>query len=355
MNQTIVRPLGVAASVRAVTGARLSVKEAGEEFLRPGSQEPPFGRSAQYAHVRGTRAILEAWRQSEHVVAGWLFASVSGERAAIRSIIGERAERVAYSFGALSRTKLFAMASSGAIAKDGAYSLVDRFTNERCSVDGETLGELVVLHLASEAERCCGPERQPAAWLALGIRDVVGRVPPIFEGCRARVDAADERRLLAAYERCWAGAALDAVLIPESGANAPIAEPWLIAAFFALARGDVDDTRAKAQIGQGLLRGWNVAWDKRLSLRQWRELGWFLLEVTELPRERFDEVAARVAAPRIAKLGRPEALYMLLESLGGVRVIGHPGAPAGWRRDRSAGARAGRVDGGGRPVCRRTR
>jgi hypothetical protein len=261
MNQTIVRPLGAVAQNRPVPDVRLSLKEAGEEFLRPGRQEPPFGRSARYAHVRGTREILKAWRQPEHVVAGWLFASVSGERAAVRSIIGDRAERVAYFFGALSRTKLFAMASSGAIARDSAHSLVDRITNERCSIDGETLGELVVLHLASEAERCCGPERQPAAWLAwaselaLGIRDVVGRVPPIFEGCSARVDAVGERRLLAAYERCWAGVPLDGVLVSESGASVPIAEPWLIAAFFALARGDVEDTRAKAGTGVVSARG----------------------------------------------------------------------------------------------------
>jgi aspartate beta-hydroxylase len=245
-------------------------------------------------------------------------------------MVGERAERVAYSFGALSRATLFAIASARTIARDRVYSLVDRFTKEPLSIDGETLAELVVLHLASDADLRSGPARRPAellAWaseLAAGIRDVIGHVPPIFEGCRAVLEAADERCLLSAYEQSWWGGSLDSVLVPHSRERVPVAEPWLIGAFFALARGDLEETRARAQIGQSLLRNWNVAWDKRLTLRQWHELAWFLLEVTELQRERFDEVGSTIAAPRVAKLGHPWALYKLLENVGAVRVLNAP-------------------------------
>lgn len=308
------------------------------ELVRRGAREEPHGRSSLFAHLQGTRAVLEAWLQPQHVVAAGLAHSIystdafepqifaTGERAVAAALIGERAERLTYLFGALEREVIFAMAFARTIERESEYWFEDRFTSEGLWVAGETLGELVILHLANEAEQRSGSEGQPEFWLApvsalaASIRDVAARVPPIFDQCRAVLSAAGECKLLAAYEAGWTGGSLDDVLGPQFGTRVPVGEPWLLAGFAALARGDRDETRARARIGQDLLLVWNAAWDKRLTLRQWREIAGFLLEASELPAERFDHVSARIAAPNAARLVRPEVLYKMLENIGAVRA-----------------------------------
>ena len=104
------------------------------------TDENPHSGGALLDHLRGTHDYLEAWGNDEAVCVGGLFHSIYGtqsyetesasldDRQRIRTVIGERAERLAFLFSMTIRAGFFE-----SLGEDSA-NLRDRATNEEIPI-----------------------------------------------------------------------------------------------------------------------------------------------------------------------------------------------------------------------------
>ena len=120
-------------------------------------QKPHSGRELLH-HLRGTYDLLEAWGNDPDVCVGGLFHSIYGtqsyktesasleDRARIRAVIGERAERLAFLFSMSQRKRFFEQ-----IGKDAPH-VWDRVSSEERPVTQAQARDLVELEVANYVE-----------------------------------------------------------------------------------------------------------------------------------------------------------------------------------------------------------
>jgi hypothetical protein len=235
-----------------------------------GARKTPHRRSSSlFDHLVGTAEILRRWNQPELLCTAGAVHSIYGtrsfnprlvsldRRSEIARAIGERAERLAFLFGAIRRAELFA-------------AIGERIPALPIEVDGQSIepddaAALVLMHMANLLEQHTASDREP--WLHLLVRwgsllrgesDVV---PALVQGALG-LTAAKERELCTLYERALADFAAGRIDEAEPAMRA-IAEgyPFLGEPLIWLGR---------AEEGIRRLDAWGAPWDKRRSLQQWR-------------------------------------------------------------------------------------
>jgi hypothetical protein len=125
-----------------------------------GTDKVPHTKTRFLSHLIGVYRDLRAWGCPEHVGLAGLFHSIYGteafqgfalpleKREEVRTLIGERAERLAYLNCALTRKTLDASVANG-----GPPHLWDRFRNEPLGLTEEEFTELLTLHLCDRLEQ----------------------------------------------------------------------------------------------------------------------------------------------------------------------------------------------------------
>jgi hypothetical protein len=155
---------------------------------RRGSGLIRHGRASFLHHLRGTYEILRRWRQPRHVcLAGLVHSAYStdrfpdgvfdhGERAQVRELIGEPAERLVYLFCSIPRDELFVVrrATFGRAALPPQFA--DRWGGAPHVLTPGDIGELLVLHLANAAEQSGTPEH------ARRFEEYLAQLPSAEEG-----------------------------------------------------------------------------------------------------------------------------------------------------------------------------
>jgi aspartate beta-hydroxylase len=197
----------------------------------------------------------------------------TGERARMREIVGEEAERLVFAFCATRHDVLLTAAEHDG----GRVEIALRWNGAAVALDRRDLADLMILHAANLAEQAAGPRGAPTTWLAPASRLLAAAradaevAPPVFGG--GIVAPRDEALLLRAY-RVLLRAPDDASAKTRRRRvvlASPVGEPLVLAGLHALAQGDAE----AADLGEraiATLDAWSVAWDKRLSLARWREL-----------------------------------------------------------------------------------
>lgn len=244
------------------------------------------------AHLIGTYQILRAWRQAPSVCAAGLLHSAYStqsyphalipieERARVRALVGVTAERLVHLFCTLDRVATWPR-------------LIARVSGDRSRVRGwrrdgaelelpvRTARRLAMIEAANLAEQCRDEDGGPAPWMHQALAAWRAQPRPRRLAGPARqpgmprppgsLTAAAEEEAIEHYQRAVASAPRSAVrLLDRAIACNPWAgEPWLLRA---LGAASPAAARRDALHGAGLLRGWAVAWDKRLPLAGWLQL-----------------------------------------------------------------------------------
>jgi len=285
-----------------------------EDFLRAaGTDSFPHAHGRTLVdHLLETRAILRRWRQPAWLQdAGALHSIYATDvyqrqlvpllrRDDVRAAMGPRAERLAYLFGAISRTQFFALMDDPDRRNDERLVLAARSSepNATESIARDEAYDLLVLYMANEAEQVRGPSGEPGPWLARVSRMGAllprsARTPPLFGSCASVVLP---ERETAARQEYLAGIAADADLATaaqhvEAAARACpwLAEPRVVHAYLALRQGDMLEARLQLTDARRLLTDMGVVWDARLSYDEWLRL---ILSLERLACGREDAVAA---------------------------------------------------------------
>lgn len=301
-----------------------------------GAEEIPHGESRLDHHLADTYAVLRGWGQPDEVCLAGLAHSVysteiftaailaSDRRDKLRQLIGERAERLVYTFGASSRRELRAAAE----AADGASAL---HVTSRCregeiiEVDTATLGALAVLHLANIVAHSRPLDRSPVAWLHTAAR--WGRlarlhaaaVPPVLDGCGALVTVQDERRLIAAYSSALGNLTWPPAMgrLAQAVARVPwVGEPYLVLAIWRAIAGDLLTAAELAGHGEALLEQWTMPWDQRVGLRDWKRLAQLIRSICARRSDHAERAIAQLGAACLHDFSAPSDLMTALRHAG---------------------------------------
>ena len=150
-----------------------------EEYLIGlGAAEHPHSGRSLFAHLRGTKAILQRWQYPEYVCLAGLFHSVYGtiafptacagieQRAEIRQLIGAAAERLVFLFCTTSRPRsLITCIQSGELRmRSGAM----------VAIDMDTLRALLAIEAANLLEQKTG------RWLLKDLRAALDADPGLL-------------------------------------------------------------------------------------------------------------------------------------------------------------------------------
>jgi aspartyl/asparaginyl beta-hydroxylase (cupin superfamily) len=302
------------------------------------------GRTLQ-DHLLGTRKIVRRWLQPGWVQDAAALHTVYGtsvyrrqlitvsQRAEVRAAAGDKAERLAYLFGAVNRRDLFAWFESEDRSPESPPTFRSRFAASGPPeiLTRQEAGHLLVLQMANLAEQAADPDGLPGRWLAQVSRwgSLLARaglpVPPIFGGCQATISAADEAKALASYRagvsvppgRPGRAAHFDAVLerCPWPG------EPWAWKAWLAASQGNVADARLFASEARRRLTELGTCWDKRLSFDDWLSLAGLLEQcpglgpVDRLPSPDLRRPESALGALRHFRTGRQRSGGSLADAL----------------------------------------
>lgn len=254
------------------------------------------GRSLQ-DHLLGTCQILRRWGQDNAVqIAGLCHSLYSTdryrseclaltERDRVRSLIGYRAEQLAYWFCSMDRKKVLSLiCSDGLLSQDVAISLPTRvgWKNDD-SMSKRDLCDLGVLLLANAAEQ--GNESVgalPGPWLAhfsqiaKGVRLLGPASLPEFVACFPELSRRDEDEFRSGYEHLLgvidelgdADKLIDGLIdrLPVIG------ELFVWQAYVALRKGKLDSVKRAGALAVRAFEGAGFAWDKRLKFDQWVDI-----------------------------------------------------------------------------------
>jgi hypothetical protein len=285
---------------------------------RQGAREIWHKHGTFYEHLLGVWRILAAWQQPVEVCRLGLMHSVysnsfvrmkvfdaqHGERADLRRLIGDEAERLVHLFCTIRREELLGLQLD--VPEDGIEIGLCHDAG-RVRVSRRDLGIFVVVTMADYAEqffgwqdrlfgltdpdgvRRGGPhalwpgDDRPGLWMGLvahfgriAARCGVEPLPPVFARCTASLTREDEHAARDLYWQVSCDSALqedgpraERALRDASAKNPFIAEPHVLLAQLLLNRDAWDEAHAEASRALDLLAQWATPWDKRLTWEAW--------------------------------------------------------------------------------------
>jgi hypothetical protein len=283
------------------------------------------GSVSAYQRSEAVYAILRSWGASDDVaLAGMLRASGSEDPAVdstanqhqiMRSLVGAYAERLDYLFSGIDVEDLVAIR-----AEKGAESRVAAGAEAGDRPSRLEADDMLTIHLAILAERYSCAE-EPAGWLhhasvlAAGVEQTA---IPFFSRTTRMVNIGDEERLIAAYLAAWQAPITEATAqkLRAAAADLPcVAEPLIVLALIAVARGEPSEAYRFASEAESLLLEWSTSWDKRLNEEQWQAVIVFVRDVCGAPREMTAFIGDFLTAIFLGVSTTPEALYVRLLSM----------------------------------------
>jgi aspartate beta-hydroxylase len=244
---------------------------------------------------------LRVWGASRDIQIAGLFHSIYSteaykrqlvplnQRASLKEKIGCEGERLAYLFGSLSRRHLFHAAQNAANLRDVTLT-IETIENinagqKTIEVHSGDVASLILLHIANQVEQSDGSAQEPGVWLQhvsslvclvhakSDIRTPLP-IPKKLNKCEAAefrfsylaacsLLKLDTRRAIDLLRRClslceW------------------LFEPWLLQALAQLKMGDLHLRQQSALKASQLLDAWQVPWDKRLSIDEWKMLAEYI-------------------------------------------------------------------------------
>ncbi len=276
-------------------------------------------------HLVGVARSLTLWQQPREVRLLGLLHSVYGnafvdlvkfdpasERARLRELVGEGAEQLVYLFCTRSRAQFVRRVLEGAIAADGSVLLDEQSGTHR--LEAAEVAAFLVVSMADTIEQwfswqddvysrfpAVAERPQAVHWAAslwpgpmrpsgrmLHQMAMLGRalhhpalagllpLPPVFDGCRATLSAADEAAATSLY---WSVIQQDQPLVDLDVATAVleqavrhnpwIGEPQMVLAQLYLSAGRADDAARAAAGALQQFCAWGNAWDKRVAWDAW--------------------------------------------------------------------------------------
>jgi hypothetical protein len=269
-------------------------------------------------HLLGVWRILAAWRQPAEVCRLGLMHSIysnsfvrmklfdaahADERAAVRSVIGEEAERLVHLFCTIRREELLPgpalFTGDGLrVGLNGGAGAVELSRRDLGIFLVVTMADYAEQHFAWQDQLFASPkgstsragsphalwpgDNRPGLWMGLNAR--LGRraaacgaapLPPVFAACTVELAADAERAARDLYWDAVSVASRDAEAdvagaLREAVARNPfIAEPHVLLAQSHLSRRRWDEAGAAAAAALDLLGRWGTSWDKRLSWQAW--------------------------------------------------------------------------------------
>jgi hypothetical protein len=244
-----------------------------------------------FDHLAGVATVAAAWKLPAHVCDAALFHSVYGtavyrnaaagveRRREVRSVVGDAAERLAFAFGSLDRTRFAAalatMESPRAVALTTRFGTVD-------ALSPRDVTDLVLLGIVNEVEQHAAPDRSPANWRA-ACRPLVAAVErwnltdlPAFVRGALAVSDADAERARTYYARGLEAAEADprnaaATFRLAADSLLRVGEPLVWLARLCARAGDRDAAEVHAREARARLEAWGTPWDKRRTLAEWLE------------------------------------------------------------------------------------
>jgi hypothetical protein len=239
-------------------------------------------------HLLRTSAILHRWSQPlDMCIAGALHDAyatdvhVASERVVerrreIEAAVGEKAERLAYAFGAIPREEFLDVLRRQRGVPDEPVSFSSQSPEGAQVLVPDTVSALLVLHMAREIAHEWRPGDlwvgRVLRWgvLLRGKRERVPRIATIS----AAPTMEEERKAGQLYERALAMMAnrtgSPRFLLEEAATTCPaLPEPHAWCAYLAACEGDRVLTHHRSASARTLLEIWGAPWDKRLSYDEW--------------------------------------------------------------------------------------
>lgn len=257
--------------------------------LAPAAAELEHGSRSFIEHLIGTWWILNQWKQPRFICrAGLLHSCYSTsfythalfslrERARVRSIIGARAEALAYVFCVIDRAELWAkIAALSRLPQTLAVRRIDR--DGYMSLSKPTVQKLLLIECANLAEQTAEADGSPAEWMARVIswsRLLPPRTLPFHFAAANGLTAAAETRALRSYHSISSAPlrTVPSLLDEVIRLNPWAGEPRLLRALHFIEQHQNERAFSDAMQGHSLLSAWSVAWDKRWPLNRWLSLG----------------------------------------------------------------------------------
>jgi aspartate beta-hydroxylase len=266
-------------------------------------------------HLTETYCIVRRWKQPVWLQHAALIHSAYGtdvyhqqllppsRREDVLSVVGPRAERLAYLFSVTARDPLLAGTHLWAREMPARATGGERAVAEDAAPTRDELDALVLLHMANLAEQAQAKDGSPGRWLAR-LRELAELLidsdavtPPLFVAELAAFSEEDESLSRRAYlagissaDDVEAGASrlgLAAAVCPV------VPEPCVWQAHLSQRRGDLTAAKWWAGCARERLLELGTVWDKRLTFAEWLQLA----EPLEQPRRR-SAAAEAIRDPR---------------------------------------------------------
>jgi aspartyl/asparaginyl beta-hydroxylase (cupin superfamily) len=290
-------------------------------------------------HLLSTRQILARWSLPVWIQnAGALHSVYStdvykrqliplSERSSVRSFIGSRAQRAVFLFCTLPRQGLFSALERRGDSEDTAEDLVVKSNagNAQERLSQEDVDALLLVHMANEAEQAQAADSSPGMWLErvsrmAGYVSASVSLPPFLKSGNRRLSREQEEHARASY--LGGLKALQAGDLEESSrqfalssGDCPVwAEPTIWRAYLALQEADFASALQLTAEAKRQISSVGVAWDKRLTFREWM---WLACALERLARgesarafsaqhgRRFASLTARFELGEITTSGLP--------------------------------------------------
>lgn len=340
------------------------------------------GRATFLEHLKGTLAMLSAWRQPQDVRrCGFLHSSYTTEafhfryfdiaapesRQQLRGVIGDAAEHLVYQYcaydiagGWLEQIALSASQGEDFSIDAGGLDFRCRADEERIErVSAADLAKLLVVVVADVGDQYCQVnawqdvylKEQPALWpgdgqppvsmfffshLLRAARPYLQQIPPVFNNCTEVLPMPAELEARDLYWKAVQGASdlaaaeLEALYRRASELNPYIAEPHVMLSQLLFNRGAFAEAVHEAACALDLFYQWSTAWDKRNSFGQWVGFTRMALLRAKRRQQGLEALPFKPLSPRPAKRAwgqRAVFLQDLVAAFDDCTEGGPPGGP----------------------------
>ncbi|NEI02410.1 DUF6817 domain-containing protein [Rhizobium leguminosarum] len=249
------------------------------------AKDVPHSRSTLFEHLVATHSILSAWNVSPYVSRAGLIHSVYStqfffdgiftldQRPQVRTMVGKKAEALAYQFCTLDRHTLW-----GEVKVSSIPSLLHAKAHSGVGLvrlDRSTIVSLAQLECANEVEQACGDNGSPGHWMSwtlATIQALPGGVPLKLKTLPA-ITEKDEASAREAYEKyLYSGCVDQSLLIESVSLNPNVPEVYTFLAITALDQRQFELAHKHNRKALELRKAWGCSWDRRIQDKDWADI-----------------------------------------------------------------------------------